>query len=345
MRKRISGIAVGLIGLGMVPFLAVSCGEDGAGGSRIAEVSVRFQPAQFDAILGEVSEIVWEYIDGRNTYPSLITEMVVEVRYSEEGTTTVLTKEISGDGISGSQTVRFEVPSGDNRTFRVEAINRAGEIMFSGQRTMTVDPSSAPIEVTLPLSFHCSGTAYDPEGDSFKELYEKLTDFADVLGDVLGIDLGNINVNSLVDFDVLSLRVAGGPTEVVVTAEFLENISQANFFAAILLDTDMDPDTPAGSVLHEIAHLIDDLGGDYILFILEERAVLVDLGLYSGDISGVTQSGVEVPLTFDRDTAEVRIPASAIAGYAGESVGFFGYFGDDGVPTDVVSNWGVCPTP
>lgn len=346
--KNAGGVFICILCLGFLPVLFTSCGEGEEGNSAV-EVSLNFTPMQVDLLpaeelMDEALEIFWNFLEGRDTFPSIITEIVFEVTYPELETGPIR-KVLTGEDISATPRVRFDLPSGPNRTFRVEAINRGGEIMFSGARTIELEPSSAIVPLNLNLEFHCFGTVWDPEGDSFMRLYEDLEPLAGPLGEILGVDLGSVNPDLLVDFDVLTLSVESRPAEVVVTAEFLDNISQANLFAAVLLDTDLDPATPVDTILYELAHLIDGLGAEYLLFIVEGGALFVDISTYVGSVSDLLQSGQAVPLSFDREVVEVSIPASLIPGYVGGQVGFFGYFGDDGIPLDLASNWGACPTP
>lgn len=310
--------------------LPPACGEQEPG-DGLASVSIGFTPMQSGQGLGDIFN---KFSDNYNPYPSVISEMVITVTYQDLDLKTIR-KKIPGKSVSGSMRVFLEIPPGPDRTFRIEAYDRGGQLMFSGETTEDLSSNQALNLVDINLTFQCRGTAWDAEGDTLLKLAKKIG--LDALG--LGFLANEIDVGITAEYDLLSLTLVNTATGIRITADFKDTLNPGDFSGAVLLDIDDNALTPAnGNVISQIL----PLGADFLVLIQpDEKASLIDLTGFSGTLVDLPNAGSPVDIRVSNRHATIDIPENLTGNIPG-AVGFFGIFGSNGIPTDLAPDWGVC---
>ncbi|MDD5222919.1 MAG: hypothetical protein PHE84_02940 [bacterium] len=327
-----TGKALVILALALL-VLAPACGttepEEG-----LSSVSIGFSPMQFGQGLGNVFS---KFQDAYNPYPSVISEMVVTVTYRDPGLKTIR-KKIPGKNVSGSMRIFLEVPSGPDRTFRIEAYDRVGKLMFSGETTVDLSSDRVVTPVDLTLAFSCQGTAWDAERDTLPRLAKKIG--LDSLG--LGFLAGQIDFDITEEYDLISLALVKTATGIRIIADFNDTLDSGNFSGAVLLDTDNNISTPAnGNAVSQLFAGMP-LGADFLVLIQpDENAVLIDLSTFTGILAELPDAGSAVSIDIRNQRATIDVPQNLTGNIPGV-VGFFGIFGSDGIPTDLAPDWGVC---
>jgi hypothetical protein len=324
--------------LALILFLP-RCGE--VESSRgLTTVALSFSTQQANQSLDFLKDLL---IDN-NPYPSVITQMVIEVTYDDQGPRKIR-REIPGKDVSSSMLAFVEVPPGDNRTFKIEAYNRGGGIIFSGEKSgVTLAPDKIVNDVQVDLAFSCHGTAWDAEKDTIPDL---VSDIGESLLKFVDENLVN-KLKALAKYDVLSLKIEKKTGGFSIAAEFVNELNPQEFFGAILLDTDRNSATPSsiGQLTELISEIgVTNLGADYLVVIKTGgSAWLISLSDFSGNLEDLPNvAGINISgglSILDREVT-IQIPENLTGDVTG-TISFFGIFGVNYTPTDFIPDWGSC---
>ncbi len=194
--------------------------------------------------------------------------------------------------VAGRTTISesFEVPTGANRHFLVEAMDASGNVLYRGETFANLD--GTPISLTIAVFFSGSGEVTDSIGDAGSD--DRVPISPDLASATITVSSGSMTIN---------VRFATGTFNLITTS------------IQTHLDTDQNPSTghPGSnssgiddSGIIGVEYLIN-MGSDYY----RTQADQAEIMRYAGTPNSFTHVGY-VPVTYVDNGMDVTIPLSII---------------------------------